>query len=186
MTEKKSPATKVRTGLVRFSYLNAFRPTAMEEGGVLKYSVSLIIPKKDKAQLKEIQAAINAAKENDKGKWDGKIPAKLRNPLRDGDEDRPEDPNYANCYFITASSTTKPGIVDKDRNPITDEDEIYSGCYGRATINFFGYKAKGNIGIGAGLQNLQKIKDGERLGGRANAEDDFDDEFELDDDEDFG
>jgi hypothetical protein len=174
--------TKVVTGVCRLSYVHLFEAVSIEEGGEKKYSVSLIIPKEDKKTLKKIRDAVAAAKELGKsGKWGGKIPAKLKEPLRDGDEDRPEDEAYAGSMFITASCKTKPGLVDKDLNPILDQDELYSGCYGRVSINFFPFDAKGNKGVAAGLNNVQKLKDGEALGGRSKAEDDFAEAVEDDD-----
>ena len=132
--------------------------------------------------------AIEAAKEAGKAKFNGKIPAKLKTTLRDGDTDESidsdENPEYAGHYFIRVSSKTKPGIVDADVNPIMDAGEIYSGMYGRASINFFAYNTAGNRGISAGLNNVQKTRDGDFLGGRSKADDDFSqwDSGETDDD----
>ena len=165
--------TKVVTGKVRFSYLHAWEPSAVEEGQEKKYSVSLIIPKSDKDTINKIKKAIEAAKEAGKAKFGGKIPANLKLPLRDGDIDRPEDENYEDCYFINANCKTKPGLVDKNVNPIMDQDELYSGCYGRASITFYAFNTSGNKGIACGLNNLQKLEDGEPLGGRSSAESDF-------------
>lgn len=172
--------TKVITGKVRFSYANVFEPKSIN-GSDPKYSVSIIIPKSDKKTLNDIKAAIEAAKKEGVAKLGGKIPSNLKTPLRDGDIDRPDDEAYLNSYFINANSITKPGIVDRDRQPIIDSTEFYSGCYGRASLVFFAYNANGNKGLAAGLQNLQKLSEGEPLGGRNRAEDDFD-EFEEDDD----
>lgn len=186
-TTKEAPATKVVTGLVRFSYLHVWEAVAIDEGGDKKYSVSLIIPKSDKATLKKINAAIDAAKEAGKTtKFEGKIPtAKFKTPLRDGDEERPEDDAYANSFFLNATSKTKPGVVDKDVNEILNQDEVYSGCFGRASVTFFPFNTKGNKGIACGLNHIQKIKDGEPMGGRSSAESDFGgDEFTLADDDD--
>lgn len=95
--------------------------------------------------------------------------------------ERPDDVAYAGCYFVNANSATAPGIVDADRQPILDRSEVYSGVYGRASINFYAFNSNGNKGIACGLNNLQKIKDGEPLGGKSRAEDDFatdaDDDF---------
>ena len=89
-------------------------------------------------------------------------------------------------YFLNANSTKKPGIVDKDLNEILDPEEVYSGCWGRASINFYAFNTNGNRGVGVGLNNIQKIKDDEALGGvRASAETDFGDDFEVDEDDDF-
>jgi|GEM_PF-69353 len=178
--------TKIITGEVRFSYLHAWEPHAVEEGQDKKYSVSLLIPKSDKKTIAAIEKAIEAAKADGKSsKFGGKIPSNLKLPLRDGDTEREDDPNYAGHYFINASSKNKPGIVDKDINPILDQNELYSGCYGRASINFYAFNVSGNRGIAAGLNNLQKLRDGESLSGGASAEDDFSDGFGDTDEDDL-
>lgn len=179
-------ATKVITGAnTRWSYANVWEPKAME-GGKPKFSVSLIIPKSDTVTVGKIKAAIDEAYRDGQSKLKGNgksVPAlsSLRTPLRDGDIDRPDDPAYANAYFVNANSTTAPGVVDANRNEILDKSEVYSGCYGRASISFYAFNANGNKGIACGLNNLQKIKDGEPLGGRASAESDF----ATEDNEDF-
>lgn len=183
-TTEKAPSTKVVTSLVRFSYAHVFEPQAIEEGQEKKYSVALIISKSDKALVAKINAAIAAATEAGKNtKFNGKIPKKLKTPLRDGDEERPDDPAYENAYFLNASCKTKPGVVDKDLNPIMDQDDFYSGCYGRASINFFAFNTAGNMGIAAGLNNLQKMKDGERLSARVSAEADFGEALDEEEDD---
>ncbi|WP_411679880.1 DUF2815 family protein [Clostridium thailandense] len=173
MVKAKRTGTKVTTGKVRLSYAHLFEPHAIE-GNEPKYSVSVIISKDDKETLKAIKEAVNEAKEIGKGKFGGKIPANLKTPLRDGDEERPDDEAYANSYFLNANSKNKPGIVDINVHPILDATEVYSGCYGRLTLNFYAYSASGNKGIAAGLGNVQKLEDGEPLGGFTRAEDDFD------------
>ena len=184
MSETKSPSTqstKVITGLVRFSYLQVFEPSKVGDSEDLKYSVSLIIPKSDKKTVAAIQKAVAAATEAGKdSKFGGKVPKTLKNPLRDGDEEREDDPAYANAWFLTVNSKTKPGLVDKDVNPILDREELYSGCYGKASITFYAFDVKGNKGIACSLNHLQKIKDGENLGGRGPASDDFEQEDEDD------
>ena len=180
-------ATKVVTGKVRFSYVNIFNSRSFKDGQDAKYSICLLIPKEDKATIKKIKAAIDEAiQEGISSKWNGKKPANLKLPLRDGDAERADEaPEYEGMLFLNANSTQKPGIVDKDLNEILDPDEVYSGCWGRASVNFFAYDSNGNRGIGCGLNNIQKLKDGERLGAaRASAEDDFGDDYE-DDEEDF-
>ena len=148
--------------------------------------MSLIIPKSDKKTLEKIRAAIEAAYEEGQSKLKGNgksVPAlsALKTPLRDGDTERPDDEAYANAYFVNANSSTAPSIVDVDRQPIIDRSEVYSGVYGRASINFYAFNSNGNRGIACGLNNLQKIRDGEPLGGKSRAEDDFateeDDDF---------
>lgn len=168
-------STKVITGKVRFSYAHVFEPVAMAEGQDAKYQVSLIIPKSDLKTLEKIEKAIEAAKVvgKDKISKNGKLMPGLKMPLRDGDEDRPDNPEYADSMFINCSSKLKPGIVDKDLNPIMSQDEFYSGCYGRASINFYAFNNAGNRGIACGLNNLQKLADGEPLAGGASAEEDF-------------
>lgn len=171
-------ATKVITGVnTRWSYANVWEAKAME-GGKPKFSVSLIIPKSDTVTVGKIKSAIEEAYREGQSKLKGNaksVPAlsTLRTPLRDGDLERPDDPAYANAYFVNANSSTAPGVVDANRNEIMDKSEVYSGCYGRASINFYAFNANGNHGIACGLNNLQKIRDGEPLGGRASAESDF-------------
>lgn len=181
-------STKVITGKVRFSYVSIFKSRAFQSGQDAKYSVCLLIPKKDKAALKKIRAAIDEAiQEGIASKWGGKKPANLKLPLRDGDDERADEaPEYADMFFLNANSTQKPGIVDRDLNEILDPDEVYSGCWGRASINFYPFNTNGNKGVGVGLNNIQKLKDDERLGAaRASAESDFGDSFEDDEDDDF-
>lgn len=187
MTNKEKNPMKVITGPnTRWSYCNAWEPKAIN-GGTPKYSVSLIIPKSDKVTVTRIKAAIQAAYKEGTAKLRGNgksIPPlqALKTPLRDGDIERPDDPAYANAYFVNANSATAPGIVDANRQEIIDHFEVYSGVYGRASINFYAFNSNGNKGIACGLNNLQKIRDGEPLGGRTRAEDDFAEDYE---DEDF-
>lgn len=176
-------STKVITGKVRFSYANVFEPTAMQDGQTPKYNVSIIISKSDTKTVEAIKKAIEAAKEAGKSKIadkNGKIPVNLKTPLRDGDEERPDDPAYENSYFINANSGRKPGIVDRDLNPIMSRDDFYSGCYGRASINFYAFNVNSK-GIACGLNNLQKLEDGERLAGGSSAEEDFGGDNAVDD-----
>ena len=172
-------STKVVTGKVRFSYVNIFKSRSFN-GGDEKFSVCLFINKEDKATIKKINEAVEAAiQEGISSKWNGKKPANLKLPLRDGDIDREDDEACAGMMFLNANSTQKPGIVDKDLVEILDPDEVYSGCYGRASISFYPFNVNGNRGVGVGLNNIQKLSEGERLGGsRASAEDDFSDDFE--------
>ena len=189
MANKTNAAsTKVVTGEVRFSYAHVFEPASIE-GSEPKYSVSILIDKNDKKTLSRVKAAIEAAKQAGVSKFGGKVPANLKLPLRDGDTEREDDEVYAGKYFINANAKTKPGIVDKGGNPIIDTTEFYSGCYGHASVTFYAFNTSGNKGIACGLNNLMKTRDGEMLGGRASAEDDFadliDSDFGSDDDEDI-
>lgn len=177
---------KVITGPdTRWSYANVWEPKSIN-GGAPKYSVSLIIPKSDTTTVAKIKAAIEAAYKEGEPKLKGNsnsVPplAAIKTPLRDGDIERPDDEAYANAYFINANSSTAPGIVDADRNPILTHSEVYSGVYGRASINLYAFNSNGNKGIACGLNNLQLIRSGEPLGGKASAEADF----ATDDDEEF-
>ena len=128
--------------------------------------------------INKIKAAIEAAYKEGESRLKGNgrtVPplSSIKTPLRDGDVERPDDPAYANAYFINANSTTAPGIVDADCNPILTHSEVYSGVYGRASITFYAFNSNGNKGIACGLNNLQKIRDGEPLGSKASAESDF-------------
>ena len=185
MSNKVKNPMKVITGPnTRWSYCNVWQPKSIN-GGTPKYNVSLIIPKSDTVTINKIKAAIEAAYKEGEAKLKGNgrsVPALsvLKTPLRDGDAERPDDEAYANAYFVNANSATAPGIVDADRQPILDTSEVYSGVYGRASINFYAFNSNGNKGIACGLNNLQKIRDGEPLGGKSRPEDDF-----ADEDEDF-
>lgn len=185
MSKNYTNPTKVITGVnTRWSYANVWEAKSIN-GGAPKFSVSLIIPKSDTATVNKIKAAIQAAYEEGESKLKGSgktVPALcvLKTPLRDGDLERPDDEAYADSYFVNANSATAPGIVDADRQPILDRSEVYSGVYGRASINFYAFNSNGNKGIACGLNNLQKIKDGEPLGGKSRAEDDFATEGEDD------
>lgn len=178
--------TKVITGpKTRWSYANVWDAKSIN-GGTPKYSVSLIIPKSDTKTIGKIQAVIQAAYEEGQSKLKGNgksVPALsfIKTPLRDGDTERPDDEAYKNSYFINANSATAPSIVDANRNPILERSEVYSGVYGRASISLYAFNSNGNRGIACGLNNLQKISDGEPLGSKSRAEDDFD----TDDDDDF-
>lgn len=164
----------------RVSYLHCWEPDSVN-GGDPKYSVSAIIDKKDTKTINAIKAAIEQAKKDSVSKWGGKVPANLKLPLRDGNIDRPDDEAYAGCYFFNANSRQAPQVVDAKVQPILDQNEVYSGCYGKISVTFYGYNSNGNRGIAAGLGNIQKLKDGESLGGRSNAADDF----QTEEDEDF-
>ena len=179
-------STKVITGKVRFSYVNIFKSRAFQSGQDAKYSVCLLIPKDDKATVNKIRAAIEEAiQEGIAFKWGGKKPGNLKLPLRDGDDERADEaPEYEGMFFLNANSTQKPGIVDKDLNEILDPDEVYSGSWGRASINFYPFNTNGNKGVGVGLNNIQKLKDDERLGAaRASAETDFGDGYKNNEDD---
>ena len=166
--------TRVVTGEVRLSYAHLFEPQSIQ-GSKPKYSVSLIIPKSDRETIGKIERAIAAAIEAGIGKFGGKRPNKaaLKLPLRDGDTER-DDEAYAGCFFVNANSTLPPEVVDQDLNPVLSPAEVYSGCYARVSLSFYAFNTNGNRGIACGLGNVQKLRDGEPLGGgRTSAADDF-------------
>lgn len=166
--------TKVITGVnTRLSYFHGWEPVSIN-GGTPKYSVSVLIPKEDQETVNAINAAIDAAVEEGMSKFGGKKPnrAQIKTPLRDGDIER-DDEAYKGHWFINANSTTAPQIVDRFVRPILEHDEVYSGCYARVSLGFYAFNSNGNKGVACGLGNIQKIRDGEPLGGHASAHDDF-------------
>lgn len=177
--------TKVVFGPCRLSYTHVFTkyaPDGDTDNG--KYMTNVLIPKSEKETVKALQQAIEAAKKSGiVSKWGGKEPKNLELPLRDGDTDK-DDEVYEDCFFINAKSSTRPGICDKNKNPIVDEEEIYSGVYAYVSVSFYPYDKNGNRGIACGLNNIMKFKDGEKLGGRTSAENDFAD-IDAEDDEDL-
>ena len=171
-TNNNTPATKVVVPC-RISFANIWEPKSIN-GSEEKYSVSCLIPKSDKATLTKIKKAIEAAKETAKEKkWGGKLPPNLKMPMHDGDEDRPDDENYADHFFFNATSKDAPQIVDRQVQPILDPMECGSGDYCNVSVNFYGFAASGNKGIAAGLQNIQLVRHGERLAGKPSAASDF-------------
>lgn len=180
-------STKVVTGKVRFCYTNVFEPAAMSDEDTPKYSVCILIPKSDTKTIKAIEKAVKTAMEIGKSKLAnkaGQLPpaASLKLPLRDGDIDRSDDEAFAGMMFLNASTQRKPAVVDKDLNPIMDKNEFYSGCYGRASLNFYAFNVQSK-GVAAGLNNLQKLEDGDMLAGGSSAEEDFGGENSWDDDD---
>lgn len=173
-------STKVVTGEVRFSYVNVFEPKSIN-GSDEKYSVSLLIDKRDTKTIEAIERAIEAAKQAGVAKFGGKIPPVLKLPLRDGDTERADDENYAGKMFVNANCKTKPGLIEKNGMEIIDATEFYSGCYGKASVTFYAFNSNGNKGIACGLNNIMKTRDGEPLGGRSRAVDDFANDIEEDD-----
>jgi len=184
---KTSDPTRVTTGIVRLSYANLNQPKSIN-GGDAKYSASILIPKSDTRTLELVEAAVKSAYEDGAGKLRGKsksVPAlkTLKLPLRDGDEERPDDEAYQDHFFLNASNKEQPDCVDRNRQEIIDPSELYSGIYARVRLNFYAFNAEGNRGIAVSLNGVQKVKDGPHLGGRENAAEVFDDGFEFDDDE---
>jgi len=145
----------------------------MEEGQEKKYNTAILIQKSDKKTVAKVKAAIAEAERQGKEKFGTKwIPSKLKPCLKDGDIDKPEDPAYEGCYYLGAKSKTQPTMIDRQGNKIIDQDEMYSGVYAFVSLNFFPYNNI-SIGVGAGLNNIMKSKDGDAFANRATAEEDF-------------
>lgn len=183
--------TQVITGKVRFSFCHLFEPYEGKDGdSKAKYSVTLLIPKADKATLAKIKAATKAAADKYRDKNGAKsFPEKYNTTIHDGDGVRESGEPYGEechgCYVITVTSNKKPMCFDKFKNEITDPDEIYSGCYGRASINFSAYVHKGKKGVSGYVNSVMKLHDGEPLGGAVATADDYDDDYEDDYDDDL-
>lgn len=179
-------ATKVVTGKVRLSYCHLFQPHASFDGQQPKYSVVILVPKSDTKTVNAIKSAQKVALENGKAsKFNGAIPKNWKNTFRDGDDeeqvDHDKNPEYKGHYFMTIANAQKPGVVDRDKNPILDQTEVYSGCYARVSMNAFPFNTSGNKGVSFGLNHVQFLADGEPLGNITKAEDDFDDDLDEDD-----
>lgn len=176
--------SKVVFGPCRLSYTHVFskyNPDGDDKNA--KYMTNILIPKSEKETVEAIKKAIETAKNAGVvSKWGGKEPKKLDLPLRDGDDK--DDDVYADHYYINAKCSTRPGIVDRSKAPIVDEEEMYSGVWAIASVTFYAYDTNGNRGIACGLNNLMKFKDDEKLGGRASAENDFAG-IDIEDDEDL-
>ena len=174
--------SRVVTGNVRLSYLNVFKARGFHEGDPEKFSAVLLIPKKDKKTLDKIRIAIKEATEAGMEKyWSGKKPANLWNPLRDGDDEKPDSPEYAGMYFLTAKSDNRPILLDSDREELLDPTEMYSGCWGKANISFFPFDNRMK-GVGVGLNAIMKTKDDTPFGG-GQSRDEIIKGFEEDDDD---
>lgn len=177
------PPTFAVTGLVRLSYAHLFEATRMknksgQEEGEPKFRTTILIPKNEDGEKTKarLEKAIEAAKAQGKDeKWGGRIPKNLKLPLHDGDEDADleKNPEYAGHYYMNVSNTRRPQVVDADLNPITERDEVYSGCWGRISLNMFAYDNQSK-GVSASLNNFQKLKDDQPFEGMGTeAEDDF-------------
>ena len=166
------------TGPVRLSYVHLFEPWALNEDDDKKFSAVLLIPKTDKATIQKFADAKAAALEEGKQRFGtgwGKKGVKYT--LRDGDEEADLDanPEYAGHLFVSVSNSRRPGIVDRNVQPILDSTEVYSGCWARVKLEVFPYKhQQGGDGISFSLGNVQKLRDDERFDGSTTPEQDFD------------
>lgn len=170
--------TTVTTDRARLSFTHLFEPYANNPGQEAKYSVTVLVPKADIATKQRIDAAETAAKQNGVSKcWNGTMPPLVASAVHDGDGVRPNGEAFGEecrgCWVFTASSKQPPQVVDMNLNPIINQSDVYSGCYARVCVNFFPYNSNGKRGVGIGLQAVQKIEDGEPLGGRVSAAEAF-------------
>jgi len=164
-------AKVVTKSTVRLSYVNLIAPRAQddEKPDVLTYSSAILIPKKDKETIDAIKAAIKEALADGVArKWGGKRPSNLKNPLRDGDEDRADDENYAGHFFINGKGPMggkeKPILMDKEGEPTSSASVIYSGVNARVSIQFYPYDKSGNRGVACGITSVMSMENGEPLG----------------------
>lgn len=180
--QSKSSALITPVGIASYAFVWKAQPS-MNPGQDPKFSITLIVPKK--ADLSQLKEAVNKAGQKKFGSNYEKLlkNGKINLPFRDGDEEREGDPLYKGKIFFSAKSTTKPGIVDADRNPIEDEFDFYSGCKCRLSVYPYGFDVNGNKGVALALNNVQKTGEGERLSGRRPPEEDFDD-VDLEDEDD--
>ena len=174
--------TKVVFGPCRLSFTHVFNKYSPNGEGEGKYMTNVLIPKSEKKTIKALDQAIEAAKKAGVvSKWGGKEPKKLDMPLRDGDDK--EDDVYQDHFYINAKCNTRPGVVDKNKNPIVDEEEMYSGVWAFVSVTFYAYDVSGNRGVACGLNNLMKFKEDDHLGGRVSADSDFADIDDVDDED---
>lgn len=161
-----------------YCHLNQPRVNTQNPAEAPKYEVTLLIPKSDVQTKANIDAAIAAATAAAKEKHGAAFPPLPKHTLKDGDGPQPSGvphpPECAGCWVLPARSTDQPGVVDINRQPIIDPNQIYSGMYAHATVTFYGFSQPTNKGIACAIDNVMKIADGEPLGGgRVSAEEDF-------------
>jgi len=178
----KVDGTKVITGKVRSSFVHVFEPQSFSgTGNDLKYSVSLIISKDDKSTIDAINKAVAAAiEEGKRDTFKGKLPKQEKLPLKDGEVERSTDEAYENGFYVSAISTTKPQVVNRKKERITDSEKFYSGCYCLASLNFYPFNFNGTVGVACGLNNILSLEEGDPLAGRSEATSDFADCFDDD------
>lgn len=158
-------STSIKISNCRFSYMNVFKPRAYSADDKPKFSVVLLIPKENKKTVAKIKKAISDEIANGvENYWNHKKPSGLWNPLQDGDEKADEHPEYEGMYYINAKSDNKPVLVDMEGNDILDQTELYSGCWGNASVSFFPFNNKLK-GVAVGLNGITKTKDDTPFGG---------------------
>ena len=165
----------------RVSYPNVFKAKKNDLNDKMEYSLVALFKKgADLSKLKKLAHEACVKKWGaDEKKW----PKNLRSPFRDqGDREKTNDDTgqtfmpdgyEKGAFYLNLKSSQKPGVVDKNVQPILDESEFYAGCWAVASINAFAYSQKGNSGVSFGLQNIQKVREGEPFSARTKAEEDF-------------
>ena len=184
----KKAEGKAVIGEVRFCYVHVWEKQNISgKEGDEKYSCCCMFTKNEKKIIEQIKQAIKEALKRGARqygeKWLKQATENKENIVKDGNEKFPDNPEFADMYFINAYAKTAPGVVDRKRQPILDKDEFYSGCYGYVSITIYPFNNPTNKGISVGLNHVMKTKDGEFLGGRSSAEDDFSD-IDLGDEDD--
>lgn len=175
---------KVITPVARLSFPNLFHARSYNNQDP-KFSCTLVFDEEAQKdpKFKAIKAAAAAAVRD---KWGDNPPKNMKSPFRKGEEKEGMDGFPDGSIFIGCSSKQKPGVVNRKKDPI-DEDEIKAGDYVIASIRAFAYDNSGNRGVSFGLDNVLKYKEGDPLGGgRQRAEKDFEDLSFEDDDSDSG
>ena len=188
MKNLKRIGGKVVFGPVRLNYVHLFEKYAFEgeDKESAKYMCSVLIPMKEKAALKAIEEAIEAVTaEAVSTKWRGVRPKRLATPLRDGNEKEGAGDEYTDVMYFNAKSSRRVAVVDRDCEPLTDPESMYSGVWANVSVSFFAYDVSGNKGIGVALNSVQKVRDDEPFGGSTDGSRDFDDFGGADDDDDL-
>lgn len=157
----------------RLSYVHLWEPHAAPQTDNYKYSVAVLIPKSDTDSVEAVKSAIEAAyaegvKSNKD--WKGVRPKNTRNPFKDGDDPEMTE-DYRGCWVFNASSKSRVPILDRSQMPVTNKEEIYSGCWGLVSVNFYPYAAAGNKGVSCGLNAVLKTADDNPLAVRDSAQD---------------
>lgn len=176
----KVSGERIVFGPVRLSYTHILSRFKFDgDTGEGKYSTNILIPKGEKKLVEAVRGCIGEAVKNAKDKWGNRpgTPGKT-DPLYDGTG---RGDVYEGCYFLNAKSNQRPQVVDRNNNPIVDEEEVYSGMWAYVSVTFFPYSIGGN-GIGCALGNVRKYKDDEKLGGGPSAVNDFGGISDEDDD----
>lgn len=154
--------TKVVTDLVMFVNANLYAPISFAQGSTPKFTLTLVIPKSDSEMIRKITSAYEETKKFNSQFLGAHFDKTESSVLQDGDL-KVNDKCFKDAYYINTSSREQPGVVDTDLNPIIQSEEVYDGCFGRASITFYPYKVGTKSGIAVGLNNVMKMKDGERV-----------------------